>query len=132
MNVFFIELQNNNFTYDINQGGLSEDNGFSTDQRGFKTFIQKEAEEVPKPEQMLLNATIKNVCYPGMGVTIISVDGPKLSADYTLNTFSLGVLQHDDITFEPEPPLWKQEEIQSMVRIFLFPKLSSHLHFIHR
>lgn len=123
-NVLLVELQNNNFTYDIDQGGFSEDNELSIDQRGFKTFIQKEAEEFLKPEQVLLNATVRSISYSGDGVTVTLVDGSKLSADYGLTTFSLGVLQHDDVTFEPELPLWKQEAIHSMdmVRIFIFTK----------
>lgn len=42
------------------------------------------------------------------------VDGSELCADYALVTFSLGVLQHDDVTFEPELPSWKKEAIHSM------------------
>jgi len=41
-------------------------------------------------------------------------DGSELRADYALVTFSLGVLQHDDVTFEPELPSWKKEAIYSM------------------
>jgi len=117
-----VEPQNNNFTYDIDQGGFSEDNELSIDQRGFKTFIQKEAEEFLKSEQLLLNATVKKISYSGDGVTVTLVDGSELSADYALTTFSLGVLQHDDVNFEPELPLWKQEAIHSMdmVRILKF------------
>jgi len=114
MVMLFIEPQNNNFTYDINQGGFSEDNELSIDQRGFKTFIQKEAEGFLKPGQVLLNATVKTISYSGEGVTVRLVDGSELSADYALSTFSLGVLQHDDVAFEPELPSWKKEAIHSM------------------
>lgn len=37
-----------------------------------------------------------------------------LEADYVLCTFSVGVLQNDDVVFEPELPAWKEEAIQSM------------------
>jgi len=37
-----------------------------------------------------------------------------LSADYALVTFSLGVLQHDDVHFEPALPHWKEEAIHGM------------------
>jgi len=42
-------------------------------------------------------------------------DGTSLSADYALVTFSLGVLQHDDVLFEPALPRWKSEAIHGMV-----------------
>jgi polyamine oxidase len=44
-------------------------------------------------------------------------DGSSLSADYALVTFSLGVLQHDDVHFEPALPHWKKEAIHGMVMV---------------
>lgn len=41
-------------------------------------------------------------------------DGATLHADYALCTFSLGVLQHNDVQFIPPLPAWKQEAIHSM------------------
>ena len=118
----FTEQQNNNFTYNVGQGGFSEENEFSIDQRGFKTFIQREAQFL-EPEQVLLNATVKSISYSRKGVTVTLVDGPESSVDYAFTTFSLGVLQHDDVSFEPELPYWKQEAIYSMdmVRISDLP-----------
>ena len=49
------------------------------------------------------------------------LNGSELSADYALTTFSLGVLQHDDVAFEPELPSWKQEAIHSMAMVRIFP-----------
>lgn len=62
------------------------------------------------------------------------VDGLELSADYALITFSLGVLQHDDVTFEPGLPLWKREAIQSMDMVWTFtpPKIPVDFHFPRR
>lgn len=87
----------------------------SIDQRGFKYFIQAEAAEFLQPEQLMLNATVTNITYSSEGVNVTLKDGTLLVADYALCTFSLGVLQNDDVVFEPSLPDWKQEAIQSMV-----------------
>ncbi|KAF7357089.1 Amine oxidase [Mycena sanguinolenta] len=104
----------NNFTFDVDQGGFSDDNLLSIDQRGFKHLIQAEAETFLKPEQVLLNATVRTIGYSGDGVIITLANGTRISADYAISTFSVGVLQNDDVVFEPALPMWKQEAIQSM------------------
>ncbi|TFY63914.1 hypothetical protein EVJ58_g2955 [Rhodofomes roseus] len=104
----------NNYTYDTDDGGFGDDNLMSIDQRGFKYFIQAEAAEFLRPDQLLLNSTVTNITYSSDGVNVTLTDGTVLLADYVLCTFSLGVLQNDDVTFEPALPDWKQEAIQSM------------------
>lgn len=89
----------------------------SIDQRGFKTFIQAEAKEFLNPNQLLLNSTIIRVAYSHNGVEVTLKGGKKLRADYALTTFSLGVLQNDDVEFHPPLPSWKQEAIQSMTMV---------------
>lgn len=89
----------------------------SIDQRGFKTFIQEEAESFLEPGQVMLNSVVNTISYSGDGVTVTLVDGTKLEADYGLVTFSLGVLQHEDVIWEPELPAWKTEAIQSMTMV---------------
>ncbi|KAI0299064.1 amine oxidase [Multifurca ochricompacta] len=94
---------------------------FSIDQRGFKHLIQAEAAEFLKPEQVLLNATVSTIEYSDSAVS-------KANGEYAICTFSLGVLQNDDVRFEPALPGWKAEAIQSMTmgtytKIFLqFPQ----------
>ncbi|KAI0752122.1 amine oxidase [Fomes fomentarius] len=122
----------NNFTYNTDIGGFGDDNQMSIDQRGFKHHIHAEAAEFLHPDQILLNATVTNVKYidtrSQAGVLVQLADGRMLEADYALCTFSLGVLQHDDVAFHPPLPDWKQEAIQSMTmatytKIFLqFPE----------
>ncbi|KAJ3503636.1 hypothetical protein NLJ89_g8342 [Agrocybe chaxingu] len=120
----------NNYTYDVASGGFSDDNQMSIDQRGFKIIVQAEAAEflAPSGTQVLFGATVKAVNHSRKGVQVVLSDGRELSADYALCTFSLGVLQHDDVVFEPELPDYKQEAIHSMVmatytKIFLqFPR----------
>jgi len=105
----------NNFTYDTDMGGFSDSNQMSIDQRGFKYLIQAEAAEFLQPDQLMLNSTVTNITYSSDGVNVTLTDGTEIIADYVLCTFSLGVLQNDDVTFSPPLPDWKQEAIQSMV-----------------
>ncbi|KAG6900212.1 hypothetical protein C0993_001477 [Termitomyces sp. T159_Od127] len=119
---------NNNFTYDADQGGFSEDNLLSIDQRGFKAFIQEEAKTFLKPNQLLLNSTVESISYSGSGVTITLNDGTQISANYALCTFSVGVLQNNDVHFVPKLPDFKLEAIASITmatytKIFIqFPR----------
>ena len=76
----------------------------SLDQRGFKTLIQQEAAEFLSANQRLLNATVRTVAHSQDGVTLTLANGTTLSADYALCTFSLGVLQNDDVRFHPSLP----------------------------
>ncbi|PCH42978.1 amine oxidase [Wolfiporia cocos MD-104 SS10] len=105
----------NNFTYDPDDGGFGDDNQMSIDQRGFKYFIQAEAAEFLQPEQVKYNATVTKIAYSSDGVDVTLASGEVLSADYVLCTFSVGVLQNDDVTFDPPLPAWKQEAIQGIV-----------------
>ncbi|TFY77404.1 hypothetical protein EWM64_g6607 [Hericium alpestre] len=118
----------NNFTYNADQGGFSHENLLSVDPRGFVSILQDEAAEFLTEEQVVLNATVETIKYSRDGVSVIFADGSSLSADYALVTFSLGVLQNDDVAFEPPLPDWKMEAIHGMnmatyMKIFLqFPE----------
>src|ERR1700733_12185041 len=92
--------QANNFTFDPDEGGFSENNLLSIDQRGFKTFIQEEAKEFLRTDQVLLSKTVAKIAYSASGVKVTLTDGETISGDYALCTFSLGVLQNDDVKFE--------------------------------
>lgn len=98
-------------------GGFSEKNLLCIDQRGFKTIIQAEAAEFLSPEQVLLNATVKEIDYSAPGVSVTLVNGTKLNADYALVTFSVGVLQNNDVSFKPALPDWKEEAIQAIAMV---------------
>ncbi|KAI0713040.1 amine oxidase [Cerioporus squamosus] len=93
---------------------FSRENLLSVDQRGFKALIQAEAAESLTDKQVRLNATVVTVATSKKGVVATLEDGTEVSADYALCTFSLGVLQHGDVTFVPPLPAWKQEAIHSM------------------
>ncbi|KAG2749340.1 amine oxidase [Suillus brevipes Sb2] len=114
-NSWIASAWNNNFTFNTDMGGFSEDNNLCTDQRGFKIIIQDEAAEFLQPQQVSLNSVVTTIAYSGDGVTVTLEDNTTLTADYVLCTFSLGVLQYGDIAFKPTLPSWKMEAIQSMV-----------------
>ncbi|ESK95575.1 polyamine oxidase [Moniliophthora roreri MCA 2997] len=119
---------NQNHTFEPNQGGFSNESLLSVDQRGFKYIIQHEAEEFLKESQVRLNSIVRSIAYSNYGVTVTLKDGRKISARYAICTFSLGVLQNDDVVFEPKMPMWKQEAVHSMTmglytKIFMkFPR----------
>lgn len=109
--------QVSNFTYVPAMGGFGDTNYMSLDQRGFKTFIQEEAAEFLNPYQVLLNSSVKSINYSTSGVEVVLADDQKLTSDYVLSTFSLGVLQNDDVLFDPPLPPWKQEAINTMTMV---------------
>ncbi|KAH9837563.1 amine oxidase [Rhodofomes roseus] len=117
-----------NYTFDPASGGFSYENRLSVDQRGFKMLIQAEAREILRPSQLRLNSTVNVIENAKHEVKVTLTDGRVLRADYALCTFSLGVLQHNDVKFVPPLPAWKQEAIHSMsmgtyTKIFLqFPQ----------
>lgn len=52
----------------------------------------------------MLSATVNRIAYDDLGVAVELKGGEVLRADYVLCTFSVGVLQNDDVAFEPELP----------------------------
>ncbi|KAI9461926.1 amine oxidase [Lactarius psammicola] len=125
---FLASAWNNNFTYNVDQGGFSEENLLSIDQRGIKSLIQAEAADFLKPSQVRLQATVVKIEYSDSGVSVTLTDGTRLTAQYAICTFSLGVLQNDDVLFDPPLPEWKVEAIHNLTmatytKIFLqFPQ----------
>ncbi|KAJ3479791.1 hypothetical protein NLI96_g8812 [Meripilus lineatus] len=102
-------------TFDSDADGFSDVNLMSVDPRGFKTFIQAEAQSfLQSPKQVMLGATVREIAYSSDGVQVHLADGRTLKANYSICTFSLGVLQHKDVVFTPALPDWKQEAIHSM------------------
>jgi polyamine oxidase len=111
--------QGSNFTYDVDQGGFSEDNLLSIDQRGFKYLIQAEAAQFLKSSQVLLQATVTKIKYSGSTVSVTLNDGRTLTGKYAICTFSIGVLQNDDVKFDPPLPDWKLEAIHSLTMVII-------------
>ncbi|KIK97836.1 hypothetical protein PAXRUDRAFT_135456 [Paxillus rubicundulus Ve08.2h10] len=105
---------NNNFTYDPEAGGYSDDNYMSIDPRGFVYIAQAEAAEFLQSDQVIFNQTAKYIQYTEEAITVTTTDGMTISADHILCTFSAGVLQNTDVVFEPALPDWKIEAINSI------------------
>ena len=93
------------------------------DQRGFKRIIQVEADQLrhhpdhPNRHRIMLNSTVQVVRYDASGVEVQLESGRILRAEYVIVTFSLGVLQNDEVVFEPRLPAWKVEAIESMTMV---------------
>ena len=69
-------------------------------------------------DQVAYNSTVDRIWYeerstPGSTQGVQLVDGRTYTADHILCTFSLGVLQHGDVRFEPLLPAWKQKSIRA-------------------
>ncbi|KAF8316790.1 amine oxidase [Clavulina sp. PMI_390] len=105
---------NYNRTFETSVGGFGAEDKMCIDQRGFKHFLLEEAASFLKSNQTLLSSTVKAINYTGSGVAVLLSDGNVLTADQALVTFSVGVLQHDDVLFHPPLPSWKVEAIESM------------------
>ncbi|KAL0071029.1 hypothetical protein AAF712_001587 [Marasmius tenuissimus] len=123
----------NNFTFVPEAGGFSDEDLLSIDQRGFKHFLQAEASSFLKPHQVRYSSLVKKVTYGDHGVAVALDNGEIILGDYAICTFSIGVLQHEDVDFEPQLPDlvhkdYKFEAINSMTmatytKIFLqFPE----------
>lgn len=75
----------------------------------------------------MLNSTVQTISHSRFGVEVTLADGSSLNADYAIVTFSLGVLQNDDVEFSPQLPAWKLEGIHSMKMVsYLRATYSSH------
>lgn len=79
----------------------------------------------------MLNSKVHEISYSREGVTVTLDDGKTLSADYALVSFSLGVLQHDDVKWEPPLPPWKREAIESMTMVRNSSMVTSYPSLIH-
>lgn len=75
-------------------------------------MITGHASEIPDiSKKVLYNTTITRIAYNASGVTAYTKEGLTIHAKKAICTFSLGVLQHDDVTFSPALPGWKREAI---------------------
>ncbi|KAI5824079.1 amine oxidase [Schizophyllum commune Tattone D] len=105
-----------NFTFSL----YGDDNFLNIDQRGYKHFLQAEAATFLQPDQIVYNATVRSVDWDHHSsehsththpVNVTLANGTTLTADYIICTFSLGVLQNDEVEWVPRLPAWKHEAI---------------------
>ncbi|KAI8339831.1 hypothetical protein BD560DRAFT_412543 [Blakeslea trispora] len=122
---------NDYWTYGNNAFGPDSDGDHMViDPRGFKHIFMQEAGTVFKKDdaRLLLNTTVTKIAYNNQGVTVSTRQGDTIHADYAITTFSLGVLQHRDVEWEPALPEWKLEglygfHMATYTKIFLnFPR----------
>lgn len=85
---------------------FSDANNYVWDQRGYNRIIHKEVSTFLKKNgpRLHLNSIITNITYTDNGVTIHRKNGSCVQAAYAICTFSLGVLQNDIVTFNPQLP----------------------------
>lgn len=96
---------------------------FITDQRGFKSIFDDVINFLVNSRRLILNKCVAIIDQSGdEKVYVTCADGSVYRADYILTTFSLGVLQHKLVTFEPPLPEWKVETIDNF-RMGLFTKV---------
>ncbi|KAI8971522.1 hypothetical protein BDF20DRAFT_915323 [Mycotypha africana] len=90
-------------------------NEFVVDERGFNYILKQESNTFLKPldPRLMLNTKVTKVLYNHRSVTVQTESNDIIEADYAICTFSLGVLQSDDVEFEPSFPEWKREALLS-------------------
>ncbi|KAF2806432.1 amine oxidase [Mytilinidion resinicola] len=105
-------IQNiNSFIYNFDGFG-NDSNNFVFDKRGFRMIAQGQADEIPNfAEKILYNETVTTIAYSKDGVIVTTADNTTIEAEFALCTFSIGVLQNTDVTFDPELPDWKKDAI---------------------
>ncbi|CAF3949165.1 unnamed protein product [Rotaria sordida] len=91
----------------------NEDDLFCIDQQGFNILVRNEAKTFSTNENIMYNSIVKKVSYCDKSVVILLKDNTVITAEYAICTFSLGVLQNQDVEFVPPFPAWKQEAISS-------------------
>ncbi|XP_071720551.1 polyamine oxidase 1 [Rutidosis leptorrhynchoides] len=105
------------------------------DGRGYEYLLYKMAEEFLftlngkiSDNRLKLNTVVREIQHSRDGVTLITEDGSVYEANYVVLSVSIGVLQSQLISFNPNIPRWKTEAIQKCevmvyTKIFLrFPK----------
>ncbi|KAI6106451.1 amine oxidase [Pisolithus croceorrhizus] len=104
---------NYNYTFESDVG-YSDVDMLSVDPRGFACIVQAEAATFLNTSQVLFNQTVTTIQYSQSGVTVQTESGYTLTADHALVTFSVGVLQGTDVSFEPALPDWKRAAISNI------------------
>ncbi|KAL1688743.1 hypothetical protein GGG16DRAFT_126991 [Schizophyllum commune] len=97
-------MASHNFTFNL----YGDDNFLNIDQRGYKHFLQAEAATVRSVDWERHSSEHSTHTHP---VNVTLANGTTLIADYVICTFSLGVLQNDEVEWVPRLPAWKREAI---------------------
>lgn len=86
---------------------------------GYKYIFVQEAREIfgqnLEDPRLHLSTTVKTIDYSaaesGGDIVVTTTDGQTFSAPHVVSTFSVGVLQNQDVNFVPKLPDWKKEAI---------------------
>lgn len=70
-------------------------------------------------ERVKLNTKVTQISYSDSGVTVNTSDGTQYEADYAVVTFSLAVLQQQEVTFSPPLSFRKRKAINQFRTSFL-------------
>ncbi|KAK3585131.1 hypothetical protein CHS0354_034261 [Potamilus streckersoni] len=91
------------------------------DSRGYSHILRGLCSEfLPDGDKRLrLNEVVTHIEQIDGGIVVHTKDNVTYSADYVIVTFSLGVLQHDDVRFSPPLPFWKREAINQFQQALL-------------
>lgn len=92
---------------------------------GFKYIFVQEARELfgqdLDDERLRMGHTVKTIDYSaigsekakraGLAEIVVETDKGRFAAPHVVSTFSVGVLQHQDVQWVPRLPDWKKEAI---------------------
>jgi len=98
-------------------GKLEDEDFFVTDQRGYRVFLDKWANELENdfPDSILLNQIVTNITTTNKSATVVTKDGTTIVSDYVLCTLPLGVLQNEVVAFDPPFSEIRKDGINGMV-----------------
>ena len=87
---------------------------FITEARGYADILETVLNEVigTDTDMLKLNKKVTHIEHDDDHVTVHTVSGENYTADYIVVTFSIGVLQSENVRFTPELPEWKMDAIQ--------------------
>ncbi|KAL3882767.1 hypothetical protein ACJMK2_029075 [Sinanodonta woodiana] len=91
------------------------------DVRGYSHIVRSlHAEFISDGDQRLrLNEVVTDIEQTDEGIVVRTKDNVTYSADHVLVTFSIGVLQNNDVRFSPPLPAWKREAIHQFQQALL-------------
>ncbi|KAL3882771.1 hypothetical protein ACJMK2_029078 [Sinanodonta woodiana] len=91
------------------------------DTRGYSHIIRSlRSEFLPDGDKrLLLNEVVTDIEQKDGNIVVRTKNNIEYSADYVIVTFSIGVLQHDDVRFTPPLPFWKREAIHQFQQALL-------------
>ena len=96
--------------------GFPSENLFVTAPKGYATIINYLAKNFT--DKIKTNTIVTEIKYSSNGVEVKTKNGDTYQANYTLCTFSTGVLASDSVKFTPELPAWKKEAIEKIPLAF--------------